>query len=103
MTQIKKISRCALSELTSAELYNCLSYKQKDDIYRKVWYEHVKDDAYTLIEEEFTKEQLHGRKKNNLAEQIAHAYVYDGKYDCNFSYWDNLGSLLNYYYDAEGR
>ena len=65
------------------------SYEEKDAIYRAVWLNHVKNDIKAFIKDEdvtLTEDQI---------DYIARLYVYDGEYDCNLSYWDNLSNLIN--------
>ena len=70
-------------EETKNTLYCILKsqYVKKDVI------SHLKNTDYIIMEEEIDK--------------VVHAYVYDGKYDCNLSYWDNLDALIRKY--AVGR
>ena len=70
-----------------------LSSIVKDDIFRAVWHEHVSEDIKAHCESEdidITDEAV---------SEIADLYVYEGKYDCNLSYWDNLNNLINYSVD----
>lgn len=66
-----------------------LSYKSRDDIYRHVWKEHVAEDVRSHIED--TDVEL----SDDDIDEIAEIYVYNGKYDCNLSYWQNLDNLIN--------
>lgn len=69
-----------------------LPYEIADNIYRRVWSEHVKEDFEVRIEERFndyfdiTDEDIN---------KMVNLYVYDGQYDCEQSYWDNLDNLIN--------
>lgn len=69
-----------------------LPYEIADNIYRRVWSEHVKEDFEARIEERFnnyfdiTDEDIN---------KMVNLYVYDGQYDCEQSYWDNLDNLIN--------
>ena len=59
-----------------------------DMIYRKVRYQYVVSDIENRLEEnedELTDKQI---------AYAAHRYVYDGKYDCNLSYWDNIDNCI---------
>jgi len=85
-----------ISQMSSSEIFDKMTEKQKDDIYRKVWFGHVIEDAkgimmgavrYNIPEED---EQF-----ESLAECIAKDFVYEGEYDCNISYWDNIYNLLD--------
>lgn len=71
------------------EILNSLTEAEKDAIYRRVWYERVIEDINTHIEN--TDDNLSDETIN----KIAHRYVYNGDYDCNQSYWDNLDNLIN--------
>ena len=64
-----------------------LNDQLKDEIYRKLWKEYVKEDII----------QFNNKLDEELIDLIANAYVYDGEYDCNFSYWDNIENLINKY------
>lgn len=59
-----------------------------DALYRAVWKEHVLEDIDAWLEnngEDITPEQR---------DYAAERYVYDGKYDCNLSYWDNIENVV---------
>lgn len=61
----------------------------KDQIYRHLWKNHVIDDVESHMEDmdvTLTKDEI------DLA---AHRYAYDGDYDCNLSYWDNIENRIN--------
>ena len=76
-------------ELLKKLNFDKLSYEEKDAIYRAVWLNHVKNDIKAFIKDEdvtLTEDQI---------DYIARLYVYDGEYDCNLSYWDNLSNLIN--------
>lgn len=77
------------NELLKKLNFDKLSYEEKDAIYRAVWLNHVKNDIKAFIKDEdvaLTEDQI---------DHIARLYVYDGEYDCNLSYWDNLSNLIN--------
>lgn len=60
------------------------------EIYRKVHYEYVLEDVKSFAEEnniELTDDE---------AEEAAYRYVYDCKYDCNLSYWQNIENVILY-------
>lgn len=76
-------------ELLKKLNFDKLSYEEKDAIYRAVWLNHVKNDIKAFIKDEditLTEDQIN---------YIGRLYVYDGEYDCNLSYWDNLSNLIN--------
>lgn len=65
-----------------------LSAEEKDMVYRKLWYEHVLEDALS-----FMTENDH-EVSEEVAKEVATRYVYDGRYDCNDSYWTNIKLLI---------
>ena len=68
-----------------------LSKATKDAIYRQVWAEHVKEDVKARLKDrgiELTEDAV---------DDIAYRYVYEGQYDCNLSYWDNLDNHIDRY------
>lgn len=76
-----------ISEITATELFSKMSESQKDEVYRMIWKDHVKEDIkdYSekngyLLDESFT-------------DSCAEAYV-NGEYDCNLSYWSNIDNLI---------
>lgn len=72
------------------DLLELLNYDQKDYIYRKVWAEHVSEDVHSLCKDEGYDEVY----TPDIAEQIAYRYAFEGDYDCNLSYWQNLKNLF---------
>ena len=69
-------------------LINGLSAKAKDDLYRSLWAEHVREDVESFCESEDID------LSENGIDCVVEQYVYEGKYDCNRSYWDNLRELV---------
>lgn len=70
------------------EFAESASSTDMDMIYRKVRYQYVVSDIENRLEE--NEDEL-------TDDQIAYAarrYVYDGKYDCNLSYWDNIDNCI---------
>lgn len=67
------------------KIINSLSPVQKDLIYRKLWYDHVLEDVDSTFE----------NITDDIKEEVARRYVYDGDYDCNLSYWNNLQVLVD--------
>ena len=65
-----------------------LSPGEPDALYRRLWLGHVKEDVRARIQD--TKASLTGEE----IEQVARRYVYQGDYDCNQSYWDNIDALI---------
>lgn len=72
------------------DLLDLLNYDQKDYIYRKVWAEHVSEDVRSLCKDEGYDEVY----TPDIAERIAYRYAFEGDYDCNLPYWQNLENLF---------
>lgn len=70
------------------ELLNTLTPEEKDGIYRAVWKERVIEDIKSRLED--TDETL----SDETIDKIAERYVYEGDYDCNQSYWNNIDALI---------
>ena len=85
-----------ITNLTSSELFAHMSDTQKDDIYRMIWFSHVIEDVKGKLIERFGIDEL-SEEDEALCNDVANAYVYNGKYDCNQSYWDNINNLINEY------
>ena len=67
---------------------NMSSYEQ-DQIYRYLWAQHIREDVESLCEEEEIE------LNDGDIDLIVEKYVYEGKYDCNLSYWTNLENLID--------
>lgn len=76
-------------------LYNSLSTEDKDSLYRMLWMDHVIEDIKTRITE--CEDDIPDDILNSIAEKVATEYVYNGQYDCNLSYWDNIDNLIQKY------
>ena len=61
-----------------------------DEVYRLIWKEHVALDVKKYIKDN----DLDERDIDTIADQVSDAWVYEGDYDCNRSYWDNIESLV---------
>lgn len=81
-------------ELPSIDLYANMSEKQKDDIYRLVWKEHTKEDVKSRIEDLQIMDE-NNKNFNTVVETVAARYVYNGDYDCNLTYWNNIDNLID--------
>lgn len=79
-------------EMENEELINMidsLDFSQRDTIYRHLWTEYVEKDVRARAEE---------RKIKLSEDQIGYVkdrYVYNGDYDCNLSYWNNIDNLID--------
>lgn len=63
----------------------------KDALYRAVWFDRVCDDIRAYEKDEM---DLDTPLTDEQVEYAAERYVYDGEYDCNQSYWCNIGSVI---------
>ncbi len=63
-----------------------------DKIYRKLWYPHVVEDVKSYMRGNYPRyvDDL----VQIISEDVATRYVYNCKYDCNLSYWDNIDNLI---------
>lgn len=67
---------------------NWFSDSLRDNIYRDVWKEHVIEDIFAYEEDEGIK------LSEDDIEFVADKFVYEGDYDCNLSYWDNIDGIV---------
>ena len=81
-----------VNNMDAEELVNRMSSSQKDSVYRLLWAEHVKEDVLSRLEER--EDNIPENLKEEFVEDVVNLYVYEGKYDCNLSYWDNIDSLI---------
>lgn len=68
------------------------SETEKNVAYRQLWLSHVVEDMLSHMEDYLEKNQT------LTDDEVLHAarkYVYDGRYDCNLSYWQNLENLID--------
>ena len=85
-----------IQQMSSEDLFDCMTEKQRDDIYRMVWYNYTYDDVEGFLEDydaydiPATQEEV-----DEFIGDVANAYVYNGDYDCNLSYWDNIKNLVD--------
>ncbi len=73
-----------LSKTDARDLFKLLSISQKNFIFNEIQHSNVCQDVESL-NETLTKDQVI---------KVANLYVYEGDYDCNLSYWDNLEKLI---------
>lgn len=84
MQRINKALKAKIDALTPVE---------QDEVYRYLWFQHVKEDVETYSENIDLKE-LGIKFDDEEITTVAEKYVYDGEYDCNLSYWDNIENLI---------
>jgi len=83
-------------KMASSEIYANLSPSQRDDIYRMKHMEYVEEDVRSRIEENYDT-KIDKDDIDSLVSDVANAYVYHCKYDCELSYWDNIDNLIERY------
>lgn len=83
----------SIENMTSSEIFTALSETQKDELYRMLWSDHVYEDVKARLSEN-PDLALDEEEEEALCEDIVNAYVYNGDYDCNLSYWDNIDNLI---------
>ena len=71
---------------------NSLDVISKDTLYRYLWAEHVREDVRSQFEDE--DGNMPENEPDAIIEAVTDAYVYDGDYDCNLSYWENINNLI---------
>lgn len=80
-----------LNDETNENLINMideLKFDIKDKIFRHLHKEYLRDDFNAhgeSLDITLNEEQLN---------QLCNMWVYQGKYDCNLSYWDNIENLI---------
>lgn len=69
-----------------------LDSASRDALYRRLWIEYVTEDVACHIG---TFDNIPCEDYDTIIELVAQAYVYDGDYDCNLTYWENIDNLIN--------
>lgn len=85
----------ALNTLTKADLEKLaenLNFKTSDDLYRILHMPYVKEDVKHMLNE--LEIDTSAYNLECLIDECASRYVYDGDYDCNLSYWQNLENII---------
>lgn len=90
--EINKLDRIDREKLD--ELLTELNYSTLDYIYRRLWANHVKEDVISRIKDDFTFLKY----DDSDIEECARRYVFDGDYDCNWTYWDNIDAIIYDYF-----
>lgn len=84
-----------IAEMTTSELFVEMSDVQKDEIFRMVWASHVEEDVKSAMKDYHGHLPEDENDKQSIVEDVVNAYVYNGKYDCNLSYWENINNLID--------
>lgn len=72
----------------TAQMLNNMTNAEKDNLYRVLWFDYVKNDVKS-----FANESDYVLTDTDV-EYIARQFVYEGRYDCNLSYWQNIENLI---------
>lgn len=76
------------------DILKTLSTAEKDQLYRFLWSEHVEEDVRSRLEDN-PVEDMFEEDIESLVSNVTERYVYEGRYDCNLSYWDNIQNLID--------
>ena len=68
---------------------NSLTDTEKDCLYRHLWQDYVKEDIIAHAE------NMGVKLTDDEIQTATEKYVYEGKYDCNLNYWNNIENLIN--------
>lgn len=66
----------------------------RDWVYRQLWAEHVREDVESQVEQLPYYEDITDEEYETLVGNVVERYVYQGDYDCNMSYWNNIDALI---------
>lgn len=80
-----------ISKMKNKKLFKKMSREQRKYVYDKMRYEHVREDVIERAKDQNVKLTL------SAVNKIAYEYVYEGEYECNMSYWDNIDVLMANY------
>lgn len=86
-----------LNELSNEEFFkliDSLKPYRKDELYRYLWVNHVREDVRTILEE-YDVPYLSDDDFDALIDNCANRFVYNGEYNCNTDYWSNLEALID--------
>ncbi len=74
-----------------------LDAAEKDSLYRRLWKDYVREDVSGFLDEEIEARELEiaDEDKELIVGKVTNLYVYEGEYDCNLSYWDNIRNLID--------
>lgn len=86
-TAINKLNKNDLEKLAEN-----LNFKTSDDLYRILHMPYVKEDVKHMLNE--LEIDTSAYNLECLIDECASRYVYDGDYDCNLSYWQNLENII---------
>lgn len=70
-------------------IVSSLNYIEKNQLYHRLWFDYVKADVI-----DFCENNGIAYNDEDFPDKVAGRYVYDGKYDCNLSYWTNIENVV---------
>ena len=96
----KKIKIKLSKQAGKKEIEKTLSrvpYELCDKIYRCLWFKHVKIDVKDRMVDAYEDYimKTNAEVVNTIIDCAAERYVYEGDYDCNQSYWENIDNLID--------
>ncbi len=80
-----------------------LSAQEKDQAYRYLWAQHVREDVEARLENNDLVKEMSCSRRDQLVDKVVERYVYEGDYDCNTDYWSNIDALVKDILDDRGR
>lgn len=75
------------------EIYEHLSYQQRQELFKIMRFKNIQVDVFYYFDSD--DKYKNSPEKNEIAHKAAYKYVYEGDYDCNISYWDNIKNLID--------
>jgi DNA topoisomerase IA len=93
--QLDKLVDFAIAKLTPSEIYEKMKEADKDALYHMLRSDYVRKDVKTYCED------MDILLNEDGIEEVVNRYVYNGDYDCNQSYWDNIDNLAKETYENE--
>ena len=85
-----------LNELSNEEFFeqiDSLKPDRKDELYRYLWTDYVREDMRAIFEGRDVP-YLSDNDFGALIDDCANQFVHNGWYDCNTDYWTNLENLI---------
>lgn len=75
----------------ATQIVSELDWKLCDALYRRLWIDYVKQDIESHLNEDLGNDYT-----DDEIQVMAEHYVYDGEYDSNMTYWDNIENLQEF-------
>jgi hypothetical protein len=92
-------------EMTAGEIIAQMNPCEKDALYRALWSDFVQVDVEAHLASDFPDFNAvlndDTDEKDAFIMEVVNDYVYNGKYDCNLSYWDNISNLIQSHMPTE--